>query len=189
MMKLMAVQWHSLSVQTQPATGQCKALCPHIGPGTAALHALSKLAVVDLAFGSGRLADAVQIAHALHNVQGSVRLVQAQPLSSNSGHFPGQAQHGIESLSCPCRTGRSQHLFHIVVQKRNLRRQTDARGYGLFILVGLVPAVIKILAQLPCKPVRDLAGRPRPLMICTSRSGASTAMTPGPEGEEGFCMK
>ena len=58
--------------------------------------------------------------------------MQFQPLAKHGAHFPRQAQHGVERAaraSVPCGF---EHLFHVVVDERNLRCHAHAhRNAGL----------------------------------------------------------
>ena len=72
----------------------------------------------------------MQIPHPLHHALGALGIVQRQPFIEQRSHFPRQTQHCIKSLSCTGLAGCGQHLLHIVVQERNLRRQADAYGYA-----------------------------------------------------------
>eukprot|EP01136_Pigoraptor_vietnamica_P033088 Opistho-1_new@95607 len=114
------VQRLALGVEAQARAGLVEALADQVGPDTTALHALRVVGVVVLA--------AAHLLHARHHAQGAVRVVQVQPLAEHRTQLERQAQHRVGGAPRAGLPRGFEHLLHVVVDERDLRRHAHTHG-------------------------------------------------------------
>ena len=123
---------HPIAVKAQFGAGFIKPLANQVRPDPRTLHALAPGRVVNLAAMPGVASHIMHLTHPRHHARGAVGVMQTQPFLEQGVELPRQPQHGVKGAAGPSGPGGFEHVFHVVVDERYLRRHAHPHRYACF---------------------------------------------------------